>query len=262
MKGKAEKNRKSRFLKGSQCTQGRSVQTKLKFVTMGKKTVAFRCLEIRLGFRNEQAFCVHHNRLTGRGVGEEGESDTLRKCPRRNTSRSAMPDNRSGGQKGEKGEGRRSSIGGGGGDGRPREHFLSRGVQCRRRWRRAPSRLRPQLKGSFLLPSSHPPTPPPHTHPSPPPSRLHAFAELSEQIPTIPAVEKPSLAPPEVASKKKRKKKKSLTNPHSALKRDTFCQTGERERESGRKGERGRQSSEDMETLLRQNIAKIAGKKT
>lgn len=114
--------------------------------------------------------------------------------------------------------------------------------------------LRLQLKGSFLLPLQPPTT---HPNPTPPPSRLHAFTELSEQIPTIPAVEKPSLAPPEVASKKR---KKALTNPHSALKRDTFCQTGEGERER-EEWERERQSSEDMETLLRQNIAKIAGKK-
>lgn len=46
------------------------MRTKLKFVAM-EKNVAFRCLEIRLGFRNEQAFCVHHKRLTGEVSGRK-----------------------------------------------------------------------------------------------------------------------------------------------------------------------------------------------
>lgn len=154
---------------------------------MGKKNVAFRCLEIRLGLRKEQPFCVHHNRLTGEASGRKENQTRLQKNVLTGTPADLRC--RQWKRRTEGREGRRSSIGGG--DGRPREHFLSRGVQCR---------LRPQLKGSFLLPPPPPPPPPPQ----PPPSRLHAFAELSEQIPTIPAVEKPSLAPPEVASKKKK----------------------------------------------------------
>lgn len=153
-------------------------------------------------------------------------------------------DDRQQGQKGR--EGRRSTIGG----------VSKKALPVSWRSMSPPVALpphgwsMPQQKSSFLLP-------PLHTHP-----HLERFmfslTVLNYRSKFLRSLlfKKPSLAPAEVASKKKKIADKT---PHTALKRDTFCQTGGSKSEGGRGGGEERRHGN---TIKGEHCQDCRGKKT